>query len=258
MLLYTDRRMRAEAFDLVLQTGAAGARPPRRVHRQPLADAAEPNVPTIDIDRDAAHDAAQHELGKPIYPKASPTERLDAWLDELLYRLSEARSTIPGGWLTTTVLPILLVIAMVVAIQIARRTMRTNRGGDYELFDEHELSAQHRTTAQGYAAEGNWTAAIRAPAESRRASTRGERRARPGSWPNRDRAGPRRWAALPSATELTQAATAFNDVTYGERPGTQAAYQMIADLDDHLRARTSGSGGTAALSATSDGWAEVR
>ena len=24
MLLYTDRRMRAEAFDLVLQTGAAG------------------------------------------------------------------------------------------------------------------------------------------------------------------------------------------------------------------------------------------
>jgi hypothetical protein len=33
---------------------------------------------------------------------------------------------------------------------------------------------------------------------------------------------------------------------------------MVADLDDHLRARTSGSGGTAALAATSDGWAEVR
>ncbi len=36
------------------------------------------------------------------------------------------------------------------------------------------------------------------------------------------------------AAELSRAATAFNDVTYGERPGTQAAYQLIVDLDDHL------------------------
>ena len=36
------------------------------------------------------------------------------------------------------------------------------------------------------------------------------------------------------ASEFANAATAFNDVTYGELPGTPAAYQMIADLDDHL------------------------
>ena len=30
VLLYTDRRIRAEAFDLVLQTGAAGGPPPRQ------------------------------------------------------------------------------------------------------------------------------------------------------------------------------------------------------------------------------------
>ncbi len=42
--------------------------------------------------------------------------------------------------------------------------------------------------------------------------------------------------ALPGlAAELTQAASSFNDVTYGERPGTESAYRMIADLDDHLR-----------------------
>ena len=43
-------------------------------------------------------------------------------------------------------------------------------------------------------------------------------------------------AHLPQlGTELSGAANAFNDVTYGESPGTPAAYQLIADLDDHLR-----------------------
>ena len=45
-------------------------------------------------------------------------------------------------------------------------------------------------------------------------------------------------AAAPElAGELSRAAIAFNDVTYGERPGTEAAYRMIADLDGHLRSR---------------------
>ena len=40
VLLYTDRRIRAEAFDLVLQTGAAGGPYRGGVHRQPMADPA--------------------------------------------------------------------------------------------------------------------------------------------------------------------------------------------------------------------------
>ena len=68
----------------------------------------------------------------------------------------------PGGWFTITVLFILLAIAVVVAVRIARRTMRTNRGGDYPLFGAAQLTAaQHRATAEQYAAEGNWAAAIR-------------------------------------------------------------------------------------------------
>ena len=68
----------------------------------------------------------------------------------------------PGGWFTLTVLLILLAVAVVVAVRIARRTMRTNRGDDYTLFGSHELSAaEHRATAEQYAAAGNWAAAIR-------------------------------------------------------------------------------------------------
>ena len=44
-------------------------------------------MPAIDIDRDTAHEAARHELAKPIYPKASWIERFKEWLNDLLYRI---------------------------------------------------------------------------------------------------------------------------------------------------------------------------
>ena len=47
----------------------------------------------------------------------------------------------PGGWFTVSVLLIVLAVAIVVAVRIARRTMRTNRGGEHALFDSQEFSA---------------------------------------------------------------------------------------------------------------------
>lgn len=216
-------------------------------------------MPTIDIDSDAAHDAAQRELQKPIYPKPSLIEQLVEWLNDLIYRLASAGSSFPGGWFTLSVLLILLVIAIVVAVRIARRTMRTNRGAGYALFGEHELSAaEHRAAAEQAAASGNWAAAIRhrLRAVARHLEDTGVLDAIPGRTATelaRD-AG----KALPLlAAELSRAANAFNDVTYGERPGTEAAYRMIADLDDHLRSRTAVSDDAISVTATPTGWAEV-
>jgi Domain of unknown function (DUF4129) len=217
-------------------------------------------VPTIDIDRDAAHEAAQRELGKPIYPKPSLTERLMDWIEELLYKLVVEGSSVPGGWFTITVLLILLAVAVVVAIRIARRTMRTNRGDGYALFGEHELSAaEHRATAEQFAAVGNWAAAIRhrLRAVARQLEENGVLDPVPGRTATelaRD-AG----RAVPNlAAELLRAANAFNDVTYGERPGTEAAYRMVADLDSHLRRHTAAAAAGFAAPAEAEGWAEVR
>jgi Domain of unknown function (DUF4129) len=205
----------------------------------------------IDVDRDTAHQAAQRELDKPIYPKGSLTQRLYEWIHDLLFRFIEKGSSVPGGWFTVSVLFVLLIVAIVVAIRVARLTIRTRRGGDYQLFDTGQLSAdQHRAIAERFAVEGNWAAAIR---HRLRAVARGLEEARildpvPGRTANElaTDAG----ARLPHlASELSQAATAFNDVTYGERPGTPAAYQLIADLDEHLR-----SWSTASLNP----WAQVR
>jgi hypothetical protein len=217
-------------------------------------------MPAIDIDHDAAHQAAQRELDKPIYPKGSLTQRVHEWIHDLLFRLIEKGSSLPGGWFTLSVLFTLLIVAIVIAIRVARRTLRTHRGGDYQLFDTGQLSAdQHRATAERFAAEGNWAAAIR---HRLRAVARGLEETRildpaPGRTANelaRD-AG----ARIPHlASELSQAATAFNDVTYGERPGTPTAYQMIVDLDDHLRFRSTAGRPGPDQPATVDSWAPVR
>ncbi|WP_102144830.1 DUF4129 domain-containing protein [Mycobacterium hubeiense] len=216
-------------------------------------------MPTVDIDRDAAHEAAQRELSKPIYPKASLTERFSNWLDELLYRLAAEGASLPGGWFTISVLLILLTVAVVVAIRIARRAMRTDRGTDYSLFDGRELSAaEHRAVAEQSAAAGDWAAAIRhrLRAVARQLEETGVLNPVPGRTATelaRD-AG----TALPQlAAELLTAANTFNDVTYGDRPGTSDAYRMIADLDDHLRFHTAARI-TDTAPAVTDGWAEVR
>lgn len=213
---------------------------------------------TIDIDRDAAHDAAQRELAKPIYPKASWTEQLLHWLDELFYRLGKAGSALPGGWFTVVVLLLLFAAAVIVALRVVRRTMHTNRGGAHALFAGEQLTAaEHRATAEQFAAAGDWAAAIRH--RLRAIARQLEESAVLDAVPGRTATELARDAGrqLPDlANKLVDAATIFNDVTYGEQPGTEASYRMICDLDDHLRAHRH----TAAVeqSAPPGGWADVR
>jgi hypothetical protein len=214
---------------------------------------------SLDIDRDAAHDAAQRELAKPIYPKGSLTDRLLDLIDELIYKLMVEGASIPGGWLTISVLVILVVIAVAVAVRVALRTMRTNRSRESALFESHlQTAAEHRALAERLAAEGDWSAAIRH--RLRAVARHLEETAVLDPVPGRTAtelaadAG----ALLPTfATELRRAANAFNDVTYGERPGTEVAYRLVADLDDRLR---SGAVATSPSSAAedADGWTPVR
>lgn len=214
----------------------------------------------IDIDRDAAHDAAQRELNKPIYPPESLTDRLSGWIDELIYRIVTNASMVPGGWFTIAVLLIILAIVTAVAVRIARNTMRTDRGGDFRLFGPTELSAaQHRDAAKQCAARGDWAAAIRhrLRAVARHLEETGVLVPVAGRTANelaRD-AG----ASLPGlSSELARAAATFNDVTYGEVPGTAGAYQMVSDLDDHLRLHSSAMPTGPGPNAAAPGWAEVR
>jgi type II secretory pathway pseudopilin PulG len=217
-------------------------------------------VPTVDIDRDTAHDAAQNELSKPIYPHESLTERLVDWIDEMLYRLVLKGSTAPGGWFTIMVLLIIVTVAVVVAVRVARRTMRTSRVDDSELFGAAELAAaEHRATAERCVARGDWAAAIRhrLRAVARHLEETGVLTPIPGRTAGelaRDAS-----AKLPGLSpDFSYAAMVFNDVTYGARHGTQAAYRSVADLDDRLRTRAAAAGRVSLTAPGDDGWAHVR
>ncbi len=217
-------------------------------------------MPAIDIDRDAAHDAAQRELAKPIYPKESLTDRLSDWLQELLLRLIVKGSSIPGGWLTIAVLALVVLAAFIVAVRLARRTMRTDRGAGAALFGAQDLSAaEHRATAESYAQQGNWAAAIRhrLRAVARQLEETGLLTAVPGRTANelaRD-AG----ELLPAfGGELRRSATVFNEVTYGEQPGTEPDYRMVADLDEALRSHAAPAGADLSAPAAPDTWAPLR
>jgi hypothetical protein len=215
---------------------------------------------TVLIDRDAAHDAAQRELSKPSYPKQNLSERLSDWINDFIYRFISKGSEVPGGWFTIAVLLTLLAVAVIVAIRIARRTMKTNRKGDFQLFGTTELSAaEHRATAERFAAEGNWSAAIRhrLRAVARQLEESGALTAVPGRTANelaRDTA-----KFLPELTaELADAAASFNDVTYGERPGTEAAYRNIAELDEQIRSRRFAASRGAASQGSAESWAQLQ
>jgi hypothetical protein len=185
---------------------------------------------------------------------------LSEWLEDLLYRIAQEGSRLPGGWFTVTLLLIMAAIAIVVAVRIARRTMRTNRGGEHALFDSHELTAAaHRATAERCAAEGNWAAAIRhrLRAIARQLEEDGVLHPVPGR--TATELAMDAGAALPVLRrELMQAASAFNDVTYGARPGTEPAYRMIADLDRRLRSAGATTAGRSAMPSPTDTWTAVR
>ena len=213
----------------------------------------------IDIDRDAAHDAAQGELAKAIYPKPSLGDQIMNWIEDLLYRAVTHGAELPGGWFTVAVLVLLVVIAVIVAVRIARRAMKTSRSAAVTLFDDYELSAaEHRATAETFASSQQWAPAIRhrVRAVARQLEEDGVLDRVPGRTATElARAAGRALPAL--ADELGSAAMAFNDVTYGERPGTEAGYRQVAALDGRLGDRaTSGPGSPQQPVAPS--WAEVR
>ncbi|MFV0495726.1 DUF4129 domain-containing protein [Mycobacterium sp.] len=214
-------------------------------------------MPFIDIDRDTAHDAAQRELAKPIYPRQGVRDGIVDKLNELLTQLLQQISTVPGQWFTITALLLLVTAAVATALGIARRTIHTRNG--HALFDNGQLTAaQYRIAAEHCAAECNWNAAIR---HRLRAVARGLEEDRvltaaPGRTAIElaNDAG----AIFPRLRrELHRAAGIFNDVAYGQQPGTRSSYEMIAGLDAHLRSHP-GSTSVPARPPTPASWVPVR
>jgi hypothetical protein len=197
-----------------------------------------PSDVPVDLTREQAQRLAELELTDPAYRAAQPglVERAIGWLVEWVQRVADrAAEAAPGGWLGILGLVLLIVVAV---LFIRWRIGPVSRAAGLAFtVDPGTSAAQYRAHAGELAAAGQWEEAIsqRMRALVRGSQERGLIDAHPG------------WTADEVATEvgrrvpdahapLEVAARTFDEVRYGGRPGSPAAYQAVADADDRVAA----------------------
>jgi hypothetical protein len=187
------------------------------------------------IDRSGARDAARRELSKRIYRHVRPGwfERTLVWILTRVGRLLHGASSLVPGGLPGLVLLIVIVAALIVVL---RMKLGPVRGGD--LFTDASGAAprsaqDYRDEASAFAAAGNWREALRARfrAVIRQLEQRGVLDPRPGRTAG-EIAAEAGAAMPPVAAPMRAAADEFDEIWYGDRPATEAAYDRMAALDE--------------------------
>ncbi|GAA5044105.1 hypothetical protein HNP84_004556 [Thermocatellispora tengchongensis] len=195
--------------------------------------------PPVDIERGEAQGRALRELLGGRYEHESLPDRVMRTVQQYLGDLFDTTAGPAGGLLA--VAGIVLVLGGLVALLVwqAKRASRgrAKRAAEDIFGARARSAAEHRAESERLAAEGQYAEAVR---ERLRAVARDlEERAVVDGLPGRtaDELAREAGRALPAfAADLAAAARVFDDVTYGEVPGTPAAYETLRSLDERLRA----------------------
>lgn len=196
------------------------------------------------IGRDEARELARRELDKGIYHRDEPSWLERAWrnLSEWLQELVEDASNPPtpgtgGGWASLVVVVLVLAVAVALVGYLMRGRSNVRSAREALLEEQPSTPGDHRDAAERHAAAGQWAQAIR---ERLRAIARDlEERAIVAPRPGRtaDELAAEAGAALPEHAEHLRAGVRiFDDIWYGNRPGTPEGYAALVALDDGLRA----------------------
>ncbi|MEU4249216.1 DUF4129 domain-containing protein [Amycolatopsis sp. NPDC026612] len=193
----------------------------------------------VDIDRDSARRAAAEELSDPKYRDARPNflQEVGQWLgDRLEELLNSLSSDTPGGIFGVLLVVVLLIVLVVVIRLRTGKIARTSRAGGAVFRGQRKSADDYRRSAGEAAAAGRFDdavrdrfrAVVRALEERALLDTRSGRTA--------DEAAAEAGLLLPNvADRLRQGARLFDDVHYGGREGTEAAYQALTELDERCR-----------------------
>ncbi|MEO5878085.1 MAG: DUF4129 domain-containing protein [Streptosporangiaceae bacterium] len=192
------------------------------------------------IGRDAARELARRELEKPIYHRDRPSfvdrmlDQIQDWFRRVTPDPRCGTGSSPfSGTITLVILAALLVL-VVAAVYWWMRGRGNLKGRRRALLEARPTrAADHRADAERFAAAGQWAEAIR---ERLRAIARDlEERVildpRPGR--TADELASEAGAVLP--VDLTPGIRIFDDVWYGDRPGTAEGYHVLRDLDEAVR-----------------------
>lgn len=201
-------------------------------------------VPPLDPDEETARDWLQQELSKGEYQQSQPTllDLIVQWFSDWLASLDpnvSAGAFNPTGLVVVVIVVVLILLAVFLGRPALARRSAVSKDRRVFLEDDMRTVAELRAASETAARSGDFALAV---AERYRAVARalGDRTViaiRPGSTAH-DVA---RRAAVPFPDErdaLEGAASDFDDVRYLDRPGTEAAWMRVRDLDARLeRAR---------------------
>jgi hypothetical protein len=191
------------------------------------------------ITRNGASEAARTELSKAIYHRYD-----DPWWLRVLRFLGRwvrdvfdaAAAHAPGGAAGLVALVVLAVL-IVVAIRVKVGPLRRSARAAGAVFGGRPLTAaEHRAAAERAAGEGRWADAVRERMRAvvRELEERGVLDPRPGR--TADEVAREASRLLPAhAGLLRDAATTFDEVVYGGRPGSAEAERAVRAADDAVR-----------------------
>ncbi|TDC45440.1 DUF4129 domain-containing protein [Actinomadura sp. KC345] len=196
------------------------------------------------VGRDDAREMARRELEKQIYQRDEPSwlerawDGFSEWLRDLFGQTArpEAQGS-GGGWVSIVVIVLIVLVAAGLIAWLMRDRWNPRSRQDPLLEDEPSTAVDHRDAAERLAEAGQWAEAIRERlrAVARDLEERAVLSARPGRTADElaDEAG----KAVPElAEDLRAGVRIFDDVWYGDRPGTADGYARMKALDEKLRA----------------------
>ena len=188
------------------------------------------------IGRRTGQRIARHELAE-----LTIWQRFLQWL----YRLVSGR-IVPGGWFGLIALAVLAVLAVTLIIFWVKPTRARRAPGSAVVGGQAKTARDYRRAAERMAAAGDYATAI---VEGVRAiaaelAERDVLPPRPGR--TADELGAEAGAELPGLAAGLRAVTRlFDDVRYGDKPGSLAGYQLVSRVGAAVQAARPGAAGTA-------------
>jgi hypothetical protein len=157
-------------------------------------------------------------------------------LHDIEQLFNTSANAVPGGWFGLVVFGVIVVVLVIAIVNWARPTARRRIRARSVLGGKAMTAEEYRRSAGRFAEAGDYGQAI---VEAVRAiAAELEERGILGPRPGRtaDELAAEAGGELPAlAADLRAVTRLFDDVRYGDRPGTQAGYEFACRVDGSIR-----------------------
>ncbi len=189
------------------------------------------------IGRRDARILARRELGRLNF-----VERL---LLDLRHLLGLGGNAVPAGWFGLVVLGVLAAVLVIVIFAWVRPARHRRERKSAVIGNKARTAQDYRKSAARLAGAGDFSGAIVDGVRGIAAELEERGILPPRLGRTADELAMEAAAELPSLTaDLRSATRLFDDVRYGDRPGTEAGYQLVSRLDGSVRTTPVTTGGT--------------